>query len=82
MASLPDMQQGNKRGGVITVGAALVALVGPATATLLLTEVPREESGRKVAVTIAPKTGAATIQHISGPQYLRVYLDMLGSDTT
>lgn len=45
-----------------------------AAAAALLTAVPLEESGRKVAVTIAP-TGAATIRHISGPQYLKAYLD-------
>jgi lysozyme len=45
-----------------------------AAAAMVLTTIPAEESGRKVAVTIAP-TGQATIRHISGPQYLRAYLD-------
>ncbi len=45
-----------------------------AAAATLLTTIPLEESGRKVAVTIAA-TGAATIRHVSGPQYLRAYLD-------
>ncbi len=43
-------------------------------AMLLFTSVPAEESGRKVAVTIAP-TGQADVRHVSGPQYLHAYLD-------
>jgi lysozyme len=82
MASLPNAQQNGKAGGLFPLGAALVALVGGPTAMLLLTEVPREESGRKVAVSIAPKTNAVTMQPISGKQYLRVYLDMVGVATT
>lgn len=58
----------------------LVSIVGAATAMLLLTQIPAEESGRKVAVTIAP-SGQATIRHVSGPQYLRAYLDMIGVAT-
>jgi lysozyme len=54
----------------------LAGVLGSAAGALLLfTNVPLEESGRTVAVTIAPKTGAATIRHVSGPQYLRAYLD-------
>jgi hypothetical protein len=45
-----------------------------AAAIALFTSIPAEESGRTVAVTIAP-TGEATIRHVSGPQYLRAYLD-------
>ncbi|WP_068083140.1 lysozyme [Novosphingobium rosa] len=58
----------------------LAAIVGGPTALLLLTQIPAEESGRKVAVTIAP-SGQATIKHVSGPQYLRTYLDMVGVAT-
>ena len=58
----------------------LAAIVGPATALLQLTQIPAEESGRKVAVTIAP-SGQATIKPISGKQYLKVYLDMVGVPT-
>ncbi len=46
-----------------------------AAAAALFTSIPAEESGRKVAVTIDVSTGASTIRHISGPQYLRAYLD-------
>ena len=45
-----------------------------AAAIALFTSVPAEESGRTVAVTIAP-AGETTIRHVSGPQYLRAYLD-------
>jgi len=45
-----------------------------AAAAALFTSIPSDESGRKVAVTIAP-SGAATIRHVSGPQFLRAYLD-------
>ncbi|WP_343611119.1 lysozyme [Novosphingobium sp.] len=58
----------------------LAFIVGPATAALLLTNIPAEESGRKVDVTIA-KDGAATVKPVSGPQYLKVYLDMVGVAT-
>lgn len=57
------------------VAGTLAAVLGSiVAATSLMTTVPAEESGRKVAVTIAP-TGQATIRHVSGPQYLRAYLD-------
>lgn len=61
-------------------GGTLAAIVGSATAALLLTNIPMEESGRKVDVTIAAD-GAATVRHISGRQYLRAYLDMVGVAT-
>jgi lysozyme len=59
---------------------SLLAIVGMASATALLTLIPSEESGRKVAVAIAP-SGQATITHLSGPQYLRAYLDAVGVAT-
>ncbi len=59
----------------------LAGVVGAATALLLLVNVPREESGRKVAVTVSPQSGTATIRHISGPQYLKAYLDIVGVPT-
>ncbi len=52
--------------------AGVLGSIGAAIA--LFTSIPAEESGRKVAVTIAPN-GQATIRHVSGPQYLRAYLD-------
>jgi len=64
----------------ITLLGKLAAVVGPATAALLLTAIPAEESGRKVAVSVAP-SGQTTLRAISGPQYLRVYLDMVGVPT-
>lgn len=59
---------------------SLLAIVGMGTAASLLQLLPSVESGRKVAVTIAP-TGAATIRNVSGPQYLRAYLDSVGVAT-
>lgn len=58
----------------------LVAIVGAITASLLLTNVPADESGRKVEVTISP-AGEATVRHVAGPQYLKAYLDLAGIAT-
>lgn len=77
MASLPDTQQGKSRSPIIILAGTLLAIVGPVTGKLLLTDVPKEESGRKVAVTVSPQARTATIQHISGPQYLKAYLDIV-----
>ncbi|WCT78865.1 lysozyme [Novosphingobium humi] len=80
MATQPE-NAAPKKGGIVVMVAALLALIGPATTQLVLTEIPKEESGRKVAVTVSPQAGTATITHISGKQYLRVYLDMVGVAT-
>lgn len=64
----------------LIVGTLASVLGSIAGAALLFTSVPAEESGRKVAVTIAP-TGQATIRHVSGPQYLRAYLDAVNIPT-
>lgn len=61
-------------------GGGLVAIVGAVTAALLLTHVPADESGRKVKVEIA-QDGTARVHHVSGKQYLRAYLDMVGVAT-
>lgn len=58
----------------------LASVVGLATAAALLTAIPADESGRKVTVTIAPD-GAATVRHVSGRQYLKAYLDIVGVPT-
>lgn len=58
----------------------LAALVGFATAGLLFKAVPAEESGRKVTVDFQVD-GTATVQHVSGPQYLKAYLDIAGIPT-
>lgn len=58
----------------------LAGVVGVIAATMLLSLVPGEESGRKVDVSIAAD-GSATVRHVSGPQYLRVYLDLAGVPT-
>lgn len=58
----------------------LASVVGLATAALLLTSIPSDESGRKVDVTIAAD-GTANVRHVSGRQYLRAYLDVVGVAT-
>lgn len=70
-----------KKGGITVLIGALLLLIGGPTAQLALTNIPMEESGRKVAVTVSPQVGTATITNISGKQYLRVYLDMVGVAT-
>lgn len=57
--------------------SALVALVGASAAAMLAVMIPHDESGRKVAATV---TGAGELQvrHVSGPQYLRAYADIVG----
>jgi lysozyme len=58
----------------------LAAIVGSLAAATLLTITPQDESGRKVAASVAPD-GVATVTHVSGPQYLRAYLDIAGVPT-
>lgn len=58
----------------------LASVVGIITASLLLTSVPADESGRKVDVQIAVD-GTAKVRHVSGRQYLRAYLDVVGVAT-
>lgn len=58
----------------------LAAVIGATAATIVFTMVPKEESGRTVKVDIA-EDGQATITHISGPQYLKVYKDIVGVAT-
>lgn len=80
MATQPDTGQ-VKRGGVVVSVMALLALIGSATTQLVMTQIPMEESGRKVTVAVSPQAGTATITNISGKQYLKVYLDMIGVAT-
>ena len=58
----------------------LAAIVGIGAATALLTLTPEEESGRRVKVEVA-QDGSATVQHVSGKQYLRAYRDIAGVAT-
>lgn len=58
----------------------LAAVVGVMAAAVLYSTTPQQESGRKVTVAIADD-GTATVKHISGPQYLRAYLDIVGVPT-
>lgn len=65
-----------QKGGLV----GLAAIVGIGVATLLLEETPMEESGRKVEVTMDAQ-GRAKVKHISGKQYLKTYLDIVGVAT-
>ncbi|RMB26256.1 lysozyme [Sphingomonas sp. PP-F2F-G114-C0414] len=58
--------------------AGVLGSVGAALA--LFGMIPAEESGRTVKATVAP-TGAITIKHVSGKQYLKAYLDAVGVAT-
>lgn len=69
-----------KSASTLPKAGTLAAVVGIAVATALLTHTPEEESGRKVAVTVAPD-GTATVRHVSGRQYLKAYLDIVGVAT-
>lgn len=58
----------------------LAAIVGILSASMLLVETPKEESGRTVEATVAPN-GTATVRHVAGKQYLQPYLDIAGIPT-
>src|SRR6476659_9590224 len=58
----------------------LAAIVGVVSAGLLLTAVPKEGSGRTVAVNI-DVDGSAKVRHAAGRQYLSAYLDSVGVAT-
>jgi lysozyme len=61
-------------------GGTLAAIVGLLSATMLLVETPKEESGRTVQATVA-SDGTAAVTHVAGPQYLTPYLDIAGVPT-
>lgn len=58
----------------------LAGIVGVGVAIALGISIPSDESGRKVEATIG-KQGELQIRHISGKQYLRTYLDIVGVAT-
>ncbi|WP_336981591.1 lysozyme [Altererythrobacter fulvus] len=60
--------------------ATLAMVVGAGVAAALGAFVPMEESGRRVEASVA-ESGELQIRHISGSQYLAVYLDMVGVPT-
>jgi lysozyme len=75
-ASAKPAVKGGKRGAAVT----LASVVGIAVASALGAFIPKEESGRKVEVTVNADT-SLNVRHVSGRQYLRVYLDMVGVAT-
>lgn len=58
----------------------LVALVGAGAAVALATMIPHDESGRTVEASVT-RDGALEVRHVSGPQYLRAYLDIVNVPT-
>jgi lysozyme len=76
MASKPPATAGSDR----LKKGTLASVVGLVTAALLFTDVPLEESGRKVDVTLA-SDGTASVRNVSGKQYLQAYLDTVGVAT-
>ncbi len=57
--------------------SSLGAVVGGSAAAALAVMLPHDESGRKVDATVTPD-GALFVRHVSGPQYLRAYADIVG----
>ena len=70
MASKPPEQKPTPK-------SPLVALVGAGAAIALATLIPHDESGRKVDASVTAD-GALVVKHVSGPQYLRAYADIVG----
>ena len=59
----------------------LAGVVGIAVAVALGVSIPEDESGRKVTASINPVTQQLQVRHVSGPQYLKVYFDIVGVAT-
>lgn len=68
------------KGGRKGAGITLAAIVGLGVAQALGAFIPKEESGRTVAVTVNPDT-SLNVRHVKGKQYLSVYLDIVGVAT-
>ncbi|QZP06785.1 lysozyme [Caenibius sp. WL] len=58
----------------------LAVIVGAGVAAALGQFIPTEESGRKVEASVG-RDGTLQVRHISGKQYLRAYLDIVGVAT-
>lgn len=58
----------------------LASIVGAGVAAALGIAIPKEESGRTVEAEIGPDS-ELIIRHVSGKQYLRAYLDVVGVAT-
>jgi len=55
----------------------LVALVGAGAAAALAVMIAKDESGRTVEAQVTQQ-GELVVTHVSGPQYLRAYADIVG----
>lgn len=60
-----------------TPKSPLVALVGAVAAAALAVMIPHDESGRGVEASVT-EDGELQVRHVSGPQYLRAYADIVG----
>lgn len=63
------------------IAVTLAAVVGVPVAAALGTFIPEVESGRRVEATVDPQTQQLRVRHISGRQYLKAYLDIVGVAT-
>lgn len=78
MAKAPTPQTNNPRiSPAPKAKGPLAALVGTSAAVALFTMIPKDESGRTVEVTVE-EDGTIVTEHVSGPQYLKAYVDMVG----
>ena len=59
----------------------LAGVVGIAVAIALGVSIPEDESGRKVTASVDPVTQELQVRHVSGKQYLKVYLDIVDVPT-
>ena len=59
----------------------LTAIVGVSVAVALGISIPEDESGRHVTASVDPVTQELRVRHVSGKQYLSVYLDIVGVPT-
>lgn len=69
----PTPPQQGRNGGKKT----LAGVVGIAVAIALGVSIPEDESGRKVTASVDPVTQDLRVRHVSGKQYLKVYLDLV-----
>lgn len=58
----------------------LAAVVGVGVAIALGVFIPQEESGRRTEASVA-EDGSLVVKHLSGKQYLKAYIDVVGAAT-
>lgn len=75
-----EPMEGSKKPLLTKGKVTLASIVGVGVAVALGQFIPQEESGRKTEATIGEQ-GELKVRHISGRQYLTVYLDVVGVPT-